>query len=85
MQVPLAKSGMYRRSIYSAIAINFLRLDVLIKNGFEISSKPFCLPGTLKNVYAESEGGEAPLVCGCKVSLNPALKLARHLPGRADF
>ena len=77
---------MYRRSIYNAIAINFLRLDVLIKNGFEISSKPFCLPGTLKNVYAESKGGgEAPLVCGCKVSLNPALKLARHLPGRADF
>ena len=76
---------MYRRSIYNAIAINFLRLDILIENGFEISSKPFCLPGTLKNVYAESEGGEAPLVCGCRVSLNPALKLARHLPGRADF
>lgn len=76
---------MYRRSIYNAIAINFLRLDILIENGFEISSKPFCLLGTLKNVYAESEGGEAPLVCGCKVSLNPALKLARHLPGRADF
>lgn len=76
---------MYRRSIYNAIAINFLRLDILIENGFEISSKPFCLPRTLKNVYAESEGGEAPLVCGCKVSLNPALKPARHLPGRADF
>lgn len=57
MQVPLAKSGMYRRTIYSAIAINFLRLDILIENGFEISSKPFCLPGTLKNVYAESKGG----------------------------
>ena len=57
MQVPLAKSGMYRRTVYSAIAINFLRLDILIENGFEISSKPFCLPGTLKNVYAESEGG----------------------------
>ena len=76
---------MYRRSIYNAIAINFLRLDILIENGFEISSKPFCLPGTLKNVYAESKGEEAPLVCGCRVSLNPALKLARHLPGRADF
>ena len=57
MQVPLAKSGMYRRTVYSAIAINFLRLDILIENGFEISSKPFCLPGTFKNVYAESEGG----------------------------